>query len=122
MRLFAPLLLTPLLALAAPLAHAQERPDRGIVELESVQSSATHRSAFGRVMDVMITALVQQQEQPRATARGAKPMARGLAMQASPPKSSAARTEPRIKVALGERFALPPSDATALAAQDTPQQ
>ena len=43
-------------------------------------------------------------------------------MQASPPKSSAARTEPRIKVALGERFALPPSDATALAAQDTPQQ
>ena len=126
MRMVAALLCTTLLALSPRPASAQDAPAR-VVDLQSVESNADapKRSAFGRVMDVMISALVQQQASPRATAQAHIPATQALALQpaASPAPARATpratRAEPRIRVALGERFALPPAGTTALAAQET---
>ena len=126
MRMVAALLCTTLLALSPRPASAQDAPAR-VVDLQSVESNADapKRSAFGRVMDVMISALVQQQASPRATAQAHIPATQALALQPAaspaPPRATprATRAEPRIRVALGERFALPPAGTTALAAQET---
>lgn len=109
-----------LLCLAPRLASAQEQVDRAeqaiardVVDLQGVETDATgpRRSAFGRVMDLMIATLVEQQKGEREPSRHAKHHA-ALALDSEPPRAvEGSRKEPKIDIALGERFALPPTEA-----------
>ena len=116
--------LLSLSCLAPGLAVAQQRVGP-VVDLETVESTPDdRRSAFGRVMDVMIATLVEQQHatasQPRA--RHASAASRGAATAKLPAnKSSGPRSEPQIEISLGERFALPPADAVATQADGSPR-
>lgn len=128
MRAMAPLLMA-ILAVSLPrLAGAQEH-GAGVVDLAPVESSGQQRSAFGRVMDVMIGVLVEQQRPQARPDAHALSQAR-LPLQATRDRSPKARASqahahasqalqrgagPRIDIELGDRFALPP--ATAIAAQ-----
>lgn len=127
MRILFPLLFAMMLALAPRLAPAQQRAtptmDMDVVALETVESTgeAPRRSAFGRVMDVMIDALVAQQAHTPATAAAVRAPATGFAPRAAERRaaeSAGKRAQPRIEITLGERFALPPATATAVATQD----
>src|SRR3546814_1247717 len=94
-----------LLCVAPCVAQAQERVD-DVVDLQGVQSAATAspRSAFGRVMDVMIAKLVEQHSGPADAGST-------LALDSVPQRAEAVtRKAPQIDIALGERFALPPTD------------
>ncbi len=104
-----------LLCVAPCVAQAQERVD-DVVDLQGVQSAATAspRSAFGRVMDVMIAKLVEQHSEP-ATTRDAKGPTALAIDSVSQRAAEASRNPPQIDIALGERFALPPTDAVTRA-------
>ena len=122
MRILFPLLFAMMLATAPRLAPAQQRAaptmDMDVVALETVESNgeAPRRSAFGRVMDVMINALVAQQARaPAPAAAGHAPATDFVPRTAESPGK---RAQPSIEITLGERFALPPPTATAVATQD----
>jgi len=104
-----------LLCVAPCVAQAQERVN-DVVDLQGVQSEATAspRSAFGRVMDVMIAKLVEQHSEPADARDATRPTA--LAIDSvSPRAAEARRNPPQIDIALGERFALPPAEAVTRA-------
>jgi hypothetical protein len=125
MRFAFPLLAVLVLCIASRIAPAQQRVEP-VVELETVESSAQapRRSAFGRVMDVMIGALMEQHAAQHARA-GAASLATRLDAAPAPAensrrhgrahKASGRAAEPRIRVSLGERFSLPPADAVTRA-------
>lgn len=127
MRLIASTLLSAILL--APLAcPAQSRDDDAVVDLAAVQSpaEAPKRSAFGRVMDVMISALMDQQGQPAQAGTGLpatlQPVARQRTAAARGERPAKARRgEPAIEISLGERFALPPAGVLATSLSDAPE-
>src|SRR5690606_25257844 len=120
-------LLAFLVALAPRLAQAQQR-SAPLVELDTVETrgDAAEKSAFGRVMDVMITALVQQHEQRRqafANKQEVKALeganVAGVATLLPTPPARPQRAEaPQIEISLGERFALPPPGVATASSDD----
>jgi hypothetical protein len=119
MRLALPILILALLGLAPRPSLAQEAAP--VVDLQTVDvpmdAEAPRKSAFGRVMDLMIATLVEQhggQDHARKTPRAAS-----LALDSVPASNGEARRRAsrgattKIDIALGERFALPPTDAVS---------
>lgn len=114
-----------LLCMAPCIAHAQERGGDAradaraddVVDLQGIQSAAStesRRSAFGRVMDVMIAKLIEQEMMPVRARNASHPVA--IALDSAP--SRAAKDDgkpPRIDIAIGERFALPPAESLSSA-------
>ena len=70
---------------------------------EAPAKDAQRKSAFGRVMDVMIAALVQQEVHGQPAAAAPKVSTHHLQ-----PAKAASTTAPRIDITLGGEFALPP--------------
>jgi len=120
MRLALSLLSLVLLGVAPRVAFAQQAPAQPVVNLETVdvgmEADAPRKSAFGRVMDLMIATLVEQHG-GQAPAR--KVANASLALDAAPAarrdgrRPSGRAKAPKIDIALGERFALPPADAVS---------
>lgn len=120
MRLALSILSLLLLGAVPRLASAQQAPAQPVVDLATVdvgvEADAPRRSAFGRVMDLMIATLVEQHD-GQAPAR-AVPTA-SLALEAAPDarrdgrRPSGRAKAAKIDIALGERFALPPADAVS---------
>jgi hypothetical protein len=119
MRLALPLLALALLGLVPRPSPAQEATP--VVDLQAVDvpmdAEAPRKSAFGRVMDLMIATLVEQHGgQDRARKA---PRATSLALDSVPASNVEARRRssrgatPKIDIAIGERFALPPADAVS---------
>lgn len=121
MRILLSLSILATLVLAPTPAPAQERVP-GVVDLQRVESNATEsrRSAFGRVMDVMIAALVQQQAAPETrTQAGQSKDALSLDPDSVPPRAD--RANAKIEIALGERFALPPEPVASRQSASIPR-
>lgn len=119
MRLALSILSLLLLGAVPRLASAQQAPAQPVVDLATVDvgvEADAPRSAFGRVMDLMIATLVEQHD-GQAPAR-AVPTA-SLALEAAPAarrdgrRPSGRAKAAKIDIALGERFALPPADAVS---------
>ena len=98
-----------------PAAALAQQSDARIVDLPGTNTPAEEdrpRSAFGRVMDVMIATLIEEQTQP-ATARTSRSHAKRALLppvqrQRAPAAAAAAAATPRrIEVTLGEGFELP---------------
>lgn len=114
------------LSVFAPRLALAQQHDAALVELDTVETrgDTADRSAFGRVMDVMIAALVQQHEQRRraaATKQDANAVESGNIASLRPAKpAKPTRIEaPRIEISLGERFRLPPPSVASAASDDT---
>lgn len=119
-------LLAFLVVLAPRLAQAQQR-SAPLVELDTVETRGdADKSAFGRVMDVMITALVQQHEQRRqafANKQEVKALevtnvADVATLLPTPPARPQRAEAPQIEISLGERFALPPPGVATASSDD----
>jgi hypothetical protein len=115
MRIVIPLLLATTLAALPAMAGAQQLGAGVDAAEDAADTNAAPvevqgRSAFGRVMDVMIAALVQQHGHTGPQARTADP-GRTLQPRAAtlpvPPRRKAKKPAPGIDISLGAAFALP---------------
>ena len=108
------------LLLAPSVACAQERnslamdlgtnpaPTNAFEGNKVADGNATHKSAFGRVMDVMIASLMQQKAHPsNASAKNANAQALQHTLR---PATAAKPASPAIDITLGGEFALPPEN------------
>jgi hypothetical protein len=114
MRIVIPLLLATTLAALPAVADAQQLgagvdAAKDAADTNAAPVEVQGRSAFGRVMDVMIAALVQQHGQTGPQARTAEP-GRSLQPRAdnlpAPPRRKA-KPAAGIDISLGAAFALP---------------
>jgi hypothetical protein len=129
MRILPALLFATTCAVLPMTAHAQQG-DARIVDLagtEATRADAPRKSAFGRVMDVMIGTLLQQHavqdHAARTTTASRVPHQRQAfaadAVTSSParggrgPRKEAPTRKADIDISLGERFALPPANGIA---------
>ena len=124
MRILAALLFATTCAVLPMTAHAQQG-DARIVDLagtEATRADAPRKSAFGRVMDVMIGTLLQEHAARTTTANRVPHQRQAFAADAvtsSParggrvPRKEAPARKSDIDISLGERFALPPANSVA---------